>query len=531
MGARIWDFCDLCRKNRGINRKTKKLRFLVFPKKEVVLSSRRLNVITLGIMLSLFLASMEGTVVATAMPTIVGQLGGLDIYSWVFSMYMLTSTTTVPIYGKLSDLYGRKLVYTISMVLFVAGSVLCAMARSMEQLIFFRALQGLGAGGVLPLAFTIIGELFSLEQRARMQGLFSGVWGVSAVIGPLIGGFLVDQVSWPWVFLINVFPGILAVGIVWFAWRDVAPRQVKKVAIDFQGAVILTLGALALLLGLDQLGSSYALWLVAAALALFVGLILVERRAADPILPLHLFRDRLFTVAIIQGLLSGWALFGSLNYVPLFVQAVLNTSATQAGITLTPMSLCWTVASIFGARLMLKMGYRTLAVIGMLLLTAGALLMAFINVNSSQLLIMAYLGMMGTGMGLAVPVFLIAVQSVVPKKDMGAATSTIQFSRSIGGTLGVSVLGAFLSARLSGHLLAANIDPSSVSLNTLIDPIAGANLALGGPLRSALAVSIADLFVVAFAAALAGLVVTFFAPGGKISQLMQRPVVDLPPEI
>src|SRR5512141_136898 len=175
-------------------------------------------------MLSLFLSSMEGTVVATAMPTIVSQLGGLSIYSWVFSIYMLTSTTTVPIYGKLSDLYGRKRIYAISMLFFIAGSVLCGQARSMEQLIIFRAVQGLGAGGVLPLAFTIIGELFSLEQRAKMQGLFSGVWGVSAVIGPLIGGFLVDRVSWHRVFFINVVPGTLAMLLVWFVWQ--APGRV-----------------------------------------------------------------------------------------------------------------------------------------------------------------------------------------------------------------------------------------------------------------------------------------------------------------
>jgi EmrB/QacA subfamily drug resistance transporter len=497
------------------------------------MSPRRLNIITIGIMLSLFLASMEGTVVATAMPTIVGELGGLAIYSWVFSMYMLTSTTTVPIYGKLSDLYGRKLVYSISMLLFVAGSVLCAAASTMEQLILFRAIQGLGAGGVLPLAFTIIGELFSLEQRARMQGLFSGVWGVSAVIGPLIGGFLVDKVSWHWVFLINVFPGLLAVGIVWFAWHDTGRARDRKVAIDYLGAALLTLGVLSLLLGLNQLGTPPAIPLMLAAVLLLVALVWVERRAADPILPLHLFRDRLFNVSILHGVLAGWALFGSLNYVPLFVQAVLNTSATQAGITLTPMSIMWTLASILGGPLLLRMGYRTLALAGMIMLTVGALLMSGITIESSQLLIMLYLGLMGTGMGLSIPAFLIAVQSTVSRADLGAATSTIQFSRSIGGTLGVSVLGAFLSDRLAGHLTAANIDPATVSLNTLIDPVASANLALGGPLRSALAVSIADLFVIAFAAALAGLVVTFFAPRGKISQLMQQrqQSFDLPPEL
>ena len=187
----------------------------------------RLNLITLGILLSLFLASMEGTVVATAMPSIVAQLGGLSIYSWVFAIYMLASTTTVPIYGKLSDLYGRKPIYIISMSLFLVGSVLCAQAVTMEQLILFRAIQGIGSGGVLPMAFIIIGELFTLEQRAHMQGLFSGVWGVSAVIGPLIGGFLVDQISWHWVFYINIVPGLLACILVAAAWKG-SPRHAQK---------------------------------------------------------------------------------------------------------------------------------------------------------------------------------------------------------------------------------------------------------------------------------------------------------------
>ncbi len=494
------------------------------------MTRNRLYLITLGIMLSLFLASMEGTVVATAMPSIVGQLGGLSIYSWVFSIYMLTSTTTVPIYGKLSDLYGRKLVYITSMVLFLIGSVLCGQARSMEQLIFFRGIQGLGAGGVLPLAFIIIGQLFTLEQRAKMQGLFSGVWGVSAVVGPLIGGFLVDQVSWHWVFFINVIPGLIAVGLVWFAWKDAARSTNVKVKVDYAGAVLITLGALALLLGLNELGTPLGWWCLAASLLLLSGLVWIEQRAADPILPLHLLHDRLFTVSILHGILSGWAVFGSLTYVPLFVQAVLGTSATQAGITLTPMSLCWTLASIFGGRLLLKMGYRTLSLIGMVLLVAGAFLMSQIGTQSSQFSIMLFTGMMGIGMGLSVPAFLIAVQSTVKKSDLGAATSTLQFFRSIGGTLGVSILGAYLGSSLASRLLAAGIDPSTVSLDSLIDPLARASLTLEGPLRSALAVTIAHMFIIAFIAALAGLLAVLFAPPGKISQLMQERALDLSEE-
>jgi EmrB/QacA subfamily drug resistance transporter len=497
------------------------------------LSDRRLKIITLGIMLSLFLASMEGTVVATAMPTIVGQLGGLAIYSWVFAIYLLAGTTTVPIYGKLSDLYGRKRIFSISMLLFLAGSILCGTAQTMEQLIFFRAVQGLGAGGVLPLSFTIVGELFSLEQRSRLQGLFSGVWGVSSVIGPLIGGFLVDQASWHWVFLINMIPGSLGLVLVLLAWQD-GPRRTAsaaKVVVDYLGAALLTLGALTLLLGLNELGSVAAFWLLGTAAILFVALYLVERRSADPILPLGLFRDRLFAASIAHGLLSGWAMFGSINYVPLFVQAVLGTSATEAGIALAPMSLSWTFASIFGARLLLKIGYRILAFGGMVFLVAGTYLMSTIGSRSSELLIMLYLGLMGIGMGVSVPAFLIAVQSTVRKDALGAATSTLQFARNIGGTLGVSILGVFLSARLTEGLLSASIDPSTVSLESLLDPVASASQALSGPLRGALAVSIASLFVIAFGVAVLGLLSVLLAPGGKIATLMQERQMDFPPEI
>jgi predicted MFS family arabinose efflux permease len=283
----------------------------------------------------------------------------------------------------------------------------------------------------------------------------------------------------------------------------------------------MTLGVLCLLLGLNEPGTLFGWITLAASAILFSGLFWVERRAAEPLLPLAFFRDRLFTVSIVHGVLAGWAMFGSLNYVPLFVQAVLGTSATQAGIALTPMSLSWTLASIFGSPLLLRIGYRTLALAGMVLLVTGTALMTGIGVGSSQISVMVFTGLMGIGMGLSVPAFLIAVQSTVRKEQLGAATSAVQFSRSIGGTLGVSIMGVVLSARLASLLVAAGINPGSISLNALIDPLASvsANLILEVPLRAALGVAIANLFVIALVSAVAGLLVVLAAPRGRISEL------------
>ncbi len=490
------------------------------------MSQKQLTIILIAIILSIFLASMEGTVVATAMPSIVGQLGGLSYYSWVFSIYMLTSTTMVPIYGKLSDLFSRKWVFLVAMFLFLLGSVLCGQARTMGTLIFFRAVQGLGAGGVLPLSFVIIGDLFTLEQRARLQGLISGVWGVSSVIGPLIGGFLVDSVSWPWVFYINLLPGTIAIALLWFAWREEPRPARRQVSIDYLGAAFLTLTALALLLGLNQPGTPLGWGLLAAALVLAIGLVWAERRAVDPILPLSLFRDRLFAVSIGHGFLSGWAMFGTLNFVPLFVQAVLGTSATQAGISLTPMSLFWTLASIVSGWLLLRTSFRSMALVGMLLLAAGSFFMGSIGLDTTQLEVMLFTGLMGVGMGLSIPALLVSVQTAVSKKQLGIATSTIQYSRSIGGTLGVSVMGASLSAGLARRLLETGLDPSTISINSLIDPFAPASSTLGAALQQSLSGAMSDMFFIAFAAAAAGLLVVLLTPSGTIEQLERETAAE-----
>lgn len=483
------------------------------------MSQRRVYIITVGVILSLFLASMEGTVVATAMPSIVAQLGGLSIYSWVFAIYMLASTTTVPIYGKISDLLGRKRVYTFSMALFLVGSVLCGLANSMEWLVIFRAIQGLGAGGIIPMALTMIGEIFSVEKRAKMQGLISGVWGLSSIIGPVIGGFLVDQINWHWVFYINLIPGTLAILLVWFAWVDQEQQTSKSPKLDVSGTIILTVAILSLLIGLNGLENPSNLWFIAVSVALLVILYFVEKRAGDPILPLYLFKNRLFVVAFLHGILAGWAMFGSLSYVPLFVQAVVGTTATMAGISLTPMSLSWTLMSILGGRLILKMNFRVLAIIGMFLLVLGSFLMTTVGVETNQITVMIYTSLMGTGMGLTIPVFMIIVQTSVSRGILGTATSTLQFSRSIGGTIGVSVLGVFLSSQLAKLLVESGFDIGSVSLNSLINQSPGTEVAMSESLRLALSGAMGNMFYIALGAALLGLIIVFFTPNGKVTQL------------
>lgn len=482
------------------------------------MSRQRTIFTTIGIMLSLFMASMETTVIATAMPTIVSELGGLTIYSWAFSVYMLASTTTIPIYGKLSDIYGRRPVFAIGMIIFLIGSVLCGFAQNMGQLIAFRALQGLGAGGVMPLVFIIVGDIFSFEQRARMQGVFASVWGVSSVVGPLLGGFLVDQISWHWVFWVNVFPGIIAMLIVWFSMQEPDVDRTNRPSVDYLGAAVLSAAVISLLLGLFEIGTPMGWAFLATAIVLLLLLFWIERRAINPILPLHLFRQRLFATANGHGFLTGWAMFGSIAFVPLFVQAVIGTNATEAGSTLMTMLLGWVVSSIIASRALLYLNYRVIILFGVSLLTIGSFFLTQGTAELSRMQVMIYLGLMGVGMGSSVSPFLIVVQSSVAKREMGTATSTLQFSRNIGSTLGVSVMGAILAMRLASSLTAAGIDPNSVSLDSLLDPLARSDAAssMDGALRVALGGAIHSVFVIAFIAAALSLLVSMLAPNEKL---------------
>jgi EmrB/QacA subfamily drug resistance transporter len=421
----------------------------------------RRRVVLAGVMLSIFLAAMESTVVATAMPRVVASLGGLEIYSWVFSGYLLTSTVTMPVWGRLSDLFGRRRVFVGGLTTFLVGSALSGLVQDMVQLIVCRMLQGLGAGSLMTIGMTIVGELFPLEQRARMQGYISGVWGIASLCGPLIGGLLTDHVSWRWVFYINVPFGVVAMLLIAGGLRDL-PRDGRRPVIDYAGLAVFTAGVSALLVGVLEAGRT-ARWSgldvlgpLAVALAALATFLVVERRAAEPLVPLRLFRTRMVLAAAVTGFLAGMAMFGAISFVPLYLQSVGGLSATAAGVVLIPFVLGWVAMSIVSARLVLRVGYRSVVAAGMLCLAVAFLLLMRWSAALTQAVAMRDALLGGVGMGLTMVPMLIAVQSAVPRTDLGAATSMIQFFRTLGGTIGLSLMGTVMAWRLSVGLSEAD---------------------------------------------------------------------------
>ncbi|MDQ3373449.1 MAG: MFS transporter [Acidobacteriota bacterium] len=456
------------------------------------MSSRRRWAVTAGLMTGMFIAALEATVVGTAMPTVIASLGGINHYSWVFSAYLVTSTVTVPVWGKLSDLYGRRLLYQIGIGVFLLGTLLSGFSASMTQLIIFRAIQGLGAGALVPLAMTIIGDIFTLRERAKMQAYFSGVWGLSSVIGPVIGGFITDQISWRWVFFINLPIGILAALIIGLALKE--PKQHENPTIDYAGAGLLMLAISLLMLALVEGGASLAtlfsptnLLILAAATVLLLIFFLVEKRAKDPVIPFELFRNRTVSVAVAAGFLAGVAMFGAISFVPLFAQGALGLTATEAGSLLTPLMLSWVLMSVVGGRLLLKVGYRAITIVGFIILTVGFVLLALFQRETARFWLYADLVLIGAGLGLTMLTLLIAVQQAVERTKLGVVTSLNQFSRAIGGAFGVAIMGAFLTAGLAAELKkVAQSGNSNLTIesaaefagnpNALIDPQAKANL-------------------------------------------------------
>jgi EmrB/QacA subfamily drug resistance transporter len=414
-------------------------------------------------MLVIFLYAIDATVVSTAMPTVVGRLGDIELYSWVFTVYMLTSALATPLFGKLSDLFGRRRLILIGIAIFVAGSLLCGASQSMVQLIVFRAIQGVGGGAIYALSFIIVGVVFPAERQAKVHGLISGVWGLSSLLGPLGGGIITQYWNWRWIFFINLPVAIVATILIFLGFHesDAARRRPR---LDLKGAVSLLLGLIFLFYALSPGGRAghgptpVSLLLFATAIATLVVFFLIERSVQEPIIPLDLFRSRLFTMASLLTSLAALGVFGVISYMPLYVQGVLGGSATQAGTVLLLASLGWTLGSVTAGQGLNRLGYRMLSATGMGLMTMGYGLFVVIGPRGGMIGAMAQGVMVCVGMGMVSVTALVASQNAVPVRRIGVATSTIMLFRTFGGAFGVSVMGSVLFARMYRHMVELSAD-------------------------------------------------------------------------
>jgi EmrB/QacA subfamily drug resistance transporter len=402
-----------------------------------------------GLIIAMLFAALEGTIVGTAMPRIVGDLGGLSLMTWLTTAYMLTSTTVVPIAGKLADLMGRKAIYITGLVVFMIGSALCGLAQDMTQLIIFRAFQGLGGGIMMPMAMIIIGDLFVGKERAKWQGVFGALYGISSVIGPQVGGWIVDYWDWHWVFYINLPVGIVATILIAKGLKS--HKATGPVKIDVGGIFTMVIGVVSLLLALTLGGVDYDWdsWQILGMFALaFVSLsafVVIESKVEEPILPMHLFKNKLFTLLNGIGFFMSVGMFGAIMFVPLFMQGVVGVSATKSGTIMTPMMITMIVSSIIGGRIVYKIGVKAQIVAGMIIIAIGFGFMTTMTETTTQLVATLYMMVMGLGMGLVMPTITLALQESFPKNQLGVVTSSSQFFRQIGGTFGMTVLGAIMN--------------------------------------------------------------------------------------
>jgi EmrB/QacA subfamily drug resistance transporter len=427
------------------------------------LEGRALRTVFAALMLGMFLAALDQTIVSTALPTIVGDLGGLNHLSWVVTSYLLASTVSTPLYGKLGDMLGRKPIFLAAILIFLAGSMLAGLSQTMGELIGFRALQGIGAGGLMVGAQAIIADIVPPRERGRYMGLIGSVFAVASVAGPLLGGFLVDSLSWRWVFYVNLPIGALAVLIVVTRLHLHTPTVRHK--IDLLGAALLSAGVASLILVTTWGGSQYA-WRSSTIIGLaVVGVLLLvvfvwwETRAPEPILPLKLFRSRVFAVSNAMGFTIGMAMFGAIVFIPLYLQLVYGASPTSSGLRLLPLMAGLLVAAIASGRIITRVGrYKIFPIVGTIVLVLGMFLLSRLGVGTAPWLASVYMAVVGVGIGLVMQVLVLVVQNDVAPRDIGVATSTATFFRSVGGSFGVAIFGAIFASRLADQL--AKLPPS-----------------------------------------------------------------------
>lgn len=416
-----------------------------------------------GLVIAMLFAALDGTIVGTAMPRIVGELGGLSLMTWLTTAYLLTSTTVVPIAGKLADLLGRRTVYLTGLIIFMVGSALCGMANGMTELIIFRGIQGIGGGIMMPMAMIIIGDMFTGKERAKWQGIFGALYGLASVIGPQVGGWIVDAVSWRWVFYINLPVGILATIFIAMGLKGNKPKG--PIQIDIAGIFTMIVGVVSLLLALTFGGKDYAwgswqiIGLFTLAIVGIVSFVIVEKKAKEPILPMHFFKERSFTLLNAIGFFMSIGMFGAITFVPFFMQGIVGVSAAESGTIMTPMMITMIAMSIIGSQLVLKVGVKPQIITGMLIMASGFWLLTTMDMHTTKLTATMYMMMIGFGMGLIMPTLTLALQESFPKKDLGVVTSSSQFFRQIGGTFGITILGSIMN-NTSGTNLTNKLVPA-----------------------------------------------------------------------
>ena len=468
-------------------------------------TNRKLTVI--GLVLALAMGALEATVVSTAMPSVVGELGGIELYAWVTTAYLLTSSVTVPLYGKLADVYGRKPLLLFGIAVFLIGSAASGLSRTMMQLIVFRAVQGVGAGAMQPIAITVVGDIFDLEERARVQGAFGAAWGIFGMIGPPIGGFVVQHFSWRWVFYMNIPFGVAAAALIIGSLHEKVERRAHE--LDIAGAALLLLGLVALLLAASRAMPGITAWALPFSVIALVTFLFIERRAREPILPIPLFSRPVMLTSSLCGAIIGGAMLAITTFIPLFVQGVLALSPTQAGMAFAPMLIGWPVSSTLSGKLIPKHGFRSLIRIGLGLTALAGLGLAVFGPHHGLFGLQVVTGLFGVGMGLSNTALVIAVQTSVGWDQRGIATASTMFFRTIGGALAVSAMGGVLNAVLAAdplisHELASRVLSPTGLRDLAPDLRAGVSATLGR--------GIGIIFWLAAASAVAAFIASFWFP-------------------
>ncbi|MEO5903065.1 MAG: MFS transporter [Gemmatimonadaceae bacterium] len=502
------------------------------------LSSSQIRVVFSGLLLVMLLAALDSTIVATALPTIVGELGGLSRLAWVVTAYLLAQTVVTPLYGKLGDLYGRKKIVQTAIIIFLAGSVLCGLSQSLTQLITFRAIQGLGGGGLMVTTQAVVGDIVPLRERGKYQGIFGAVFGLASIAGPLIGGYFTTHLSWRWIFYVNLPLGIVAIAVL----AATLPSRASRVshAIDYAGSALLAVTLSSIILVTDVGGSAYpwgspvVLGLVAVTLLSLAVFLVVERRAKEPVLPLRLFRNASFTVSVLVGLVVGFALFGSVTYLPLFLQIVKGESPTASGLRMLPMMGGMLVSSIFSGQVISRRGkYKIFPVIGTAIMTVGLFLLSRMTTETSLATASFLMLFLGLGLGMVMQVLVIAAQNAVDYADLGVATSGATLFRLIGGSVGTAALGAIFSSQLSAHMARLLPAGAAAAGGTGMNP--RAILALPASTRilygAAFTQSLSTLFLVATSIGVVGFLLALALPDRQLRSTIAANAGDVGTEM